>query len=485
VIDPPEHVDVLVVGAGLGGIGAAVRLRQRRPGRSIAVLEARSTLGGTWDLFRYPGVRSDSDMFTLGYPFRPWRGPRAIADGASILAYLHETARECGVEELIRYGHRVTRASWSSRQARWQVEVERTGDPEPLRLTCDFLFATTGYYRYEAGWTPPFEGRDDFTGPVVHPQTWPAGLDVTGRKVAVIGSGATAFSLVPALARAGASVTMVQRSPSYVLAQDARDTTAERFARILPAALASRLTRWRKILLMTALHRVARRAPRFTARQLIRRVADRLGPGAGVDPDFVPRYRPWDQRLCVVPDGDLFTAIRSGAVRIVTDRVERFTPAGLRLGSGAELEADVVVTATGLDLLALGGIALDVDGVPVDVSQRVAYRGIMLSDVPNLAFSLGYTTITWTLRSDLAALWVCRLLDHLDKKGRRTATARGPGPAAPTVPFTDLTSGYLRRAVGVLPRRGLTRPWRLDQNYPRDVLALRYGRLDDGVLELT
>jgi monooxygenase len=481
----PEHLDVLIIGAGLSGIGAACHLRAECPDRTFAVIEARGVSGGTWDLFRYPGVRSDSDMFTLSYPFRPWLGPKAIADGPSILSYLRETVREHEIEERIRYHRRVRHASWSSEHARWTVETETTdpaGKPTTEWLTCNFLFGNTGYYRYDQGYTPAFAGMSDFTGTIVHPQHWPADLDVADRRVIVIGSGATAVTLVPALARRtgdGGHVTMVQRSPSYVVSLPERDRLAELLRRHLPPKLAYRLVRRKNVLLTMLSFQLSRRFPTLMKSVLRKGVERQLPAGYDIATHFTPRYQPWDQRLCVIPDGDLFQSIRDGQVSVLTDGIECFTEKGLRLTSGTELEADVIVTATGLNLLVFGGVTLDVDGTPIDLSEHVGYQGIMFSGIPNLAVTLGYTNASWTLKGDLAASWVCRLLNHMAAHSYRQVTPSGPDPALPTRPIIDLTSGYVQRSRFALPRQGLTAPWRQNQNYPRDVLALRYRALAD------
>ncbi len=474
-----EHVDVLIVGAGLSGIGAACRLRLDRPGTSVAVLESRDAIGGTWDLFRYPGVRSDSDMFTLGYAFRPWTAPKAIADGATIRRYIRDTARKHGVDALIRFGHRVEAAAWSTAAARWTVTTTAGAT-----LTCSFLYLCTGYYRYDEGYTPALPGLAAFEGPVVHPQHWPADLDVTGRRVVVIGSGATAVTLVPTLARDAAHVTMLQRSPSYVLSVPARDRLADALRRRLPPRLAYRIVRWKNTRIGGLSYRLSRRAPRLMRALLRRGARARLPAGYAVDTHFAPRYDPWDQRLCLAPDGDLFAAIASGRASVVTDTIAGFAPGAVRLGSGGSLPADVVVTATGLNLLALGGIRLTVDGAEVDVPRTVAYKGMMLSGVPNLALALGYTNASWTLKADLVAEYVVRLLDHLDSTGRRIATPVAP-PDGPREPLIDLHSGYVLRSLDQLPRQGARAPWRLHQNYPRDVRLLRHGPVADEGIRFT
>ncbi|MFE9190139.1 flavin-containing monooxygenase [Micromonospora sp. NPDC007208] len=476
-----DHVDVLIIGAGLSGIGAACHLRRDCPDKTYAVLEARDAIGGTWDLFRYPGIRSDSDMFTLGYSFKPWTAPKAIADGATIREYVRETAREYDVPRHIRFRHRVVHAEWDSDTARWTVHAQRTDTAETVVLTCSFLFACAGYYRYDEGYTPPLPGVDAYAGRLVHPQHWPADLDHTGKRVVVIGSGATAVTLVPAMAQRAAHVTMLQRSPTYILPLPARDRLADALRRRLPAKAAYPVVRWKNVLLSTVNFQLSRRAPGLVKRVLRRAARGRLPVGYDVDRHFSPRYDPWDQRLCVAPDGDLFTAVRDGTASVVTDTIDTFTATGVRLASGAEVPADIVVTATGLNLLALGGLTLRVDGVDVDLPSTVAYKGMMLSAVPNFALTLGYTNASWTLKADLVAGYVCRLLRHLDRTGQQVVTPLPP-PDAVRVPLIDLRSGYVLRAVDTLPKQGATAPWRLHQNYARDVLLMRHGRLtDEGV----
>jgi monooxygenase len=465
-------VDVLVVGAGLSGIGAACHLEERLPGTSYVVLEARETSGGTWDLFRYPGVRSDSDMYTLGYRFRPWTDARSIADGPSILRYVRETAEAYGVEDNIRYRQRVVSASWSSDAARWTVRTE-TGDV----YTCGFLWCCSGYYRYDAGYSPDFEDVDSFAGTVVHPQHWPADLDVSGRRVVVIGSGATAVTLVPSLAEAGAHVTMLQRSPTYVLSVPGVDPAAAWLREHLPPRAASFLTRWKNVLVTSGFYQLSRRRPDYVRRLVRKGVASQLPDGFDVDAHFEPAYDPWDQRMCFVPDGDLFKAIRNGDVELVTDHIERFTPSGLRLTSGRELEADVVVTATGLQLLAFGGMALDVDGSAVHLPDTMSYQGMLLSGVPNFAYVIGYTNASWTLKADLVSEYVCRLLSFLRERGYDTVVPERD-PSVAEQPFMDFSSGYVQRSLHLLPKQGSRAPWRLRMNYLRDLVTIRRGRLE-------
>ncbi|GIH18562.1 flavin-containing monooxygenase [Rugosimonospora africana] len=478
-----EHVDVLIIGAGLSGIGAAHHIQSAFPHRTYTILEARDAIGGTWDLFRYPGVRSDSDMHTLGYRFRPWTQAKAIADGPSILDYVRETAAEAGIDRQIRFGHRAVRAQWSTVDARWTVDVVH-GD-EPVRLTTSFLYLCTGYYRYDAGYVPEFPGIERFTGTVVHPQFWPEDLDHTGKKVVVIGSGATAVTLVPALADRATHVTMLQRSPTYIASRPGEDAIANRLRRTIGARRAYPVTRWKNVLLGTAFYRLARSRPRVM-KSLIRKGAIRqLPPGYDVDTHFNPRYQPWDQRLCLAPDGDLFTAIRRGGASVVTDRIAEFTPTGVCLESGAELDADIVVTATGLRLLAFGGMDLVVDGREVTLRDTMAYKSMMLSGVPNFVFTIGYTNASWTLKADLVGEYTVRLLRYLDARGYDQCVPADDDPTVNRQPLLDFQAGYVLRSVDEFPRSGSRTPWRLGMSYAHDVLNLRYGRIDDGVLRFS
>jgi monooxygenase len=477
-----EHVDVLIVGAGLSGVGGACHLQRSCPDKTYAVLEARDSIGGTWDLFRYPGIRSDSDMYTLGYSFKPWSEAKAIADGPSILRYVRETAREYGVDEKIRFNHRVVRAQWSTEEARWTVEANRTDTNETVRMTCGFLLMCSGYYRYDEGYTPDFEGIDRFEGDIVHPQHWPEDIDYDGKRVVVIGSGATAVTLVPAMAERAAHVTMLQRSPSYVVSLPAEDPIANFLRRVLPAKAAYALVRWKNVLLQTLFFQLSRRRPRLVKALIRRAVENRLPPGYDVDTHFKPHYNPWDQRLCLVPDDDLFEAIGAGRASVVTDQVETFTATGLRLASGAELGADLIVTATGLQLLPVGGMEMAVDGRDVELPKTMGYKGMMLSGVPNMAMALGYTNASWTLKCDLTHEYVCRLLNHMDEHGYRQCTPENNDPSIMEEPFIDFSSGYILRSIDKFPKQGSRQPWRLHQNYARDILALRLGEVDDGVM---
>src|SRR5689334_16612208 len=477
-----EHFDVLVVGAGISGIGAGYHLQRSCPGRTYAILEARDDIGGTWDLFRYPGIRSDSDMYTLGYSFKPWTSPKAIADGWAILEYLRETAHENGIDRHIRFRHRVRRASWSSETARWTVEVER-GDTV-VQLTCNFLFMGSGYYNYAEGFTPPFPGIERFRGRIVHPQKWTADVDYAGKRVVVIGSGATAVTLVPSMAPKAAHVTMLQRSPTYIVSLPAKDPIANGLRRLLPARVAYAITRWKNVLLGLWFYRFCRRRPQAARAMITRWLRRELGPGFDVGTHFNPRYNPWEQRLCLVPDSDLFKAMREQHVSVVTDEIAAFTETGIRLRSGTTLEADLVVTATGLNLLLLGGVEFAVDGTRVDFARTWNYKGMMFSDVPNLALAVGYTNASWTLKAELIARYVCRLLNHMAATGARQCTPRLREDVG-EAPFLDLTSGYVQRSIRLFPKQGMKRPWRLYQSYPLDLLSLQRGSVEDGVMEFS
>ncbi|HXS33962.1 MAG TPA: NAD(P)/FAD-dependent oxidoreductase [Solirubrobacterales bacterium] len=480
-----EHVNVLIVGAGISGIGAAYHLGERCPGKSYAILEARDDLGGTWDLFRYPGIRSDSDMHTLGYRFKPWTDEKAIADGHLILDYVRETARENRIEEKIRFGHRVVRAEWSTADSRWTLEAERTDSGETVRLTCGYLWNCTGYYSYDEGYTPEFEGSERFSGPIVHPQHWPEDLDYAGKRVVVIGSGATAVTLVPAMAKQAEQVTMLQRSPTYVLAMPEEDPIAKVVRRVLPLKAAYTLIRWKNVLLQMGLYKLSKSRPTLVKR-IIRKGNERLLPaGYDIDKHFKPRYNPWDQRMCLVPNGDLFASIRSGEAEIVTDRIETFTEGGIKLESGAELEADVIITATGLNVLFLGGMELVVDGSPVDFSKLMAYKGMMLNGIPNFVFTLGYTNASWTLKADLTSEYVCRLLNHMDARGYKSCMPEVTDPSVVVEPILDFNSGYVLRALDKLPKQGSKEPWKLRQNYVVDTRAIRHSPIDDGAMQFS
>ncbi|HVW25037.1 MAG TPA: NAD(P)/FAD-dependent oxidoreductase [Polyangiaceae bacterium] len=477
-----EHFDVLVVGAGLSGIGAGFHLQTKCPTHSYAILEGRKDIGGTWDLFRYPGIRSDSDMYTLGYAFRPWKGSKAIADGASILSYIRDTARVFGIDRKIRFEHRVTEASWSSADALWTVTAEKGPSRERVTFTCNFLFGCVGYYRYSAGYTPAFPGVERFSGRVVHPQSWTPDVDYAGKRVVVIGSGATAITLVPELAKTAAHVTMLQRSPTYVVSHPDEDPFANWARKHFSAKTTYSATRWKNVLLGLVFFQLSRRRPEYVKRRVLEGVRAELGPDYDVERHFTPSYRPWDQRVCLVPNGDLFAAIREGRASVVTDTISTFTESGIELASGEELDADLVVTATGLELEVCGGIAVSVDGRPVDFSKTIAYKGMMYSDVPNLASCFGYTNASWTLKCDLTCAYACRLLNRMRRHGYRQCTPRAREPL-PRTPYIDFSSGYIRRSIQRFPSQGTRAPWRLYQNYALDMLSLRFGRLDDGVMD--
>jgi monooxygenase len=475
-------VDVAIVGAGLSGIGAACHLQTKCPGKTYAILEGRSRMGGTWDLFRYPGIRSDSDMYTLGYSFRPWTDAKAIADGSSILSYIEATAKEHDVGRHVRYGQRVERARWSSRDARWTVTTRDVASGETRDLTARFVYACAGYYDYDEGYTPELAGRDRYKGRIVHPQKWTPDVDYDGKRVVVIGSGATAVTLVPELAKRAAHVTMLQRSPTYVISRPDTDRLANWLRGRLPASTAYGITRWKNVALGMAFFAYCRRFPEQAKRLIVSQVRRQLRGRVPVDPHFKPTYNPWDQRLCLVPDADLFEALLEGRASVVTDHIETFTEKGLRLRSGEELEADIVVTATGLRLKFLGGIALEIDGRPIQPSELLVYKGMMFSDVPNLAFAIGYTNASWTLKCDLTSEYVCRLLNHMDRKGAATCRAVRD-PEVHAVPLLDFTSGYVQRSIAQFPQQGSRLPWRVHQNYALDRIALKGGRLDDGVMK--
>ncbi len=474
---------MLIVGAGLSGIGAAHHLQEAFPARSYAIFEARDDLGGTWDLFRYPGIRSDSDMHTLGYRFRPWTNSKTIADGPSILEYVRQTAREDGIEEKIRFQHRVIRAEWSSGESHWTVEAERSDTGEAVTVTCGYLWVCSGYYRYDEGFTPEFEGAEAFGGQIVHPQHWPEDLDYAGKRVVVIGSGATAVTLVPAMARDAAHVTMLQRSPTYIASLPAEDPLAGALRRVLPSKAVYAIVRWKNVLLQTAFYQLSRRRPRAVKRMVRRGVERALPAGYDIDKHFKPRYNPWDQRMCLVPNGDLFKAIRDGSASVVTDTIARFTEGGIELDSGEVLEADVVVTATGLNLLFLGGMELLVDGRAVDVPKTMTYKGMMLSGVPNCAFTVGYTNASWTLKADLTSEYVCRLLAHMDAHGWGKSVPEITDPTVTEAPLLDFTSGYVLRSLDEFPKQGSKEPWKLRQNYVFDLRAIRHGPIDDGAMQ--
>ena len=480
-----EYFDVIIVGGGLSGIDAAYHLQTHCRRKSYVILENRDAVGGTWDLFRYPGIRSDSDMYTFGYSFRPWQKNSSISDGESIRTYIRETAEAYGIDRHIRFRHRVKSVSWSSADALWTVEVERGPEREPVRLTCNFLFACTGYYDYAAGYAPAFAGAEKFRGRLVHPQHWPQDLDYTGKRVVVIGSGATAITIIPAMAETAAQVTMLQRSPSYIVSRPSQDAFALWLRRRLPIKLAYGIARWRNALYGLYLYNRCRRQPELIKRWIVGQVRQQLGPGYDVKTHFTPRYNPWDQRMCLAPDADFFHAIKGGKADVVTDEIEAFTETGVRLRSGQELPADIIVTATGLKLQMLGGIKVAVDGKPVNFGERMNFKGVMFSDVPNLASVFGYTNASWTLKSDLICAYVSRLIKYMDRRGYVQCTPRQNDPAVKPQPWVDFSSGYIRRSLDLFPRQGSKKPWKLHQNYLLDTVTLRFGAVDDSALEFT
>lgn len=483
-----EHFDVVIVGAGISGVGAAVHLRERCPNKRWVILEARGSMGGTWDLFRYPGIRSDSDMYTLGYRFKPWRGKNAIAGGSEILRYVKEAAAEHGVDRHIRYRHRARAARWSSEARRWTLQIERDGASDPLLVSCNFLLMCAGYYSYESGYTPELPSLERFGGRLVHPQQWPEDLDYRGKKVVVIGSGATAVTLIPAMSKDVEHIVMLQRSPTYMLSLPAADPVARALGRVLPERWAYAATRWKNVGAQRLLYRLTRERPEMVKKFLLRRVERALGSSYDVNKHFTPRYQPWDERLCFVPDDDFFEAIRSGKASVVTDTIETFTAKGLRLSSGQELDADIVVTATGLNLVVLGQMRFEVDGEPVDFSKTWTYKGLMSSGVPNLVSTFGYINASWTLRADLTSEWVCRLLEHMDEVGAHVATPRlRPSDAdMPERPWiSDFSPNYIKRVIHLFPKQGDREPWLNPQDYALDKKRLGSAPIDDGVLRLS
>ncbi len=478
---PSEHFDVLIIGAGLSGIDAAWHLQKNNPKKSYVILENRERIGGTWDLFRYPGIRCDSDMLTMGYGFKPWTHPSTISPGDAIRDYVTDTAKDAGIDKHIRFRHKVLSAAWDSATARWTIEVER-GSGDRLTLTTNFLFSCAGYYKYDAGYTPEFKGRENFKGPIIHPQHWPETLDYAGKRVIVIGSGATAMTLVPSMAKTAAHVTMLQRSPTYVVSRPEQDALANRLRKILPAKWAYAIPRWKNILLGMYFYNLTRKKPARVKELILKGVRAHLGPDYDVAKHFTPTYNPWDQRLCLVPDADLFQAIKQGRAEVVTDHIDSFTAKGIKLKSGTELEADIIVTATGLQLEAMGGTTVTVDGKQVDFGKTFTYKGLMYSGVPNLASVFGYTNASWTLRADLICDYVCRLLNTMDEKNVQIATPRLKDENMKPEPWLDFSSGYVQRAISMLPKQGPNAPWRQNQNYFADIKDMRRAPIEDEVL---
>ena len=486
-----EHFDVLVVGAGISGIGSGVHLQKKCPRKSFVILEAREQLGGTWDLFRYPGIRSDSDMYTLGFVFKPWTHARAIADAPAILDYLQETVAENNLANKIRYGRHVKSATWSSEDSRWMVEVENNGsdantaDQNVEHYSCNFLHMCSGYYDYSGGYTPEFKGREDFRGEVVHPQKWTEDIDYSGKRVVVIGSGATAVTLIPEIAKSSSHVTMLQRSPTYVVSRPAVDKLANNLRKILPARAAYFLIRWRNVLMQQLMYQRCKKFPQQAKKRLIDMVREELGADYDVETHFTPSYNPWDQRLCLVPDGDMFKAIKKGTASVVTGQIDSFTETGIQLASGENLLADLIVTATGLNLQFLSDVDFVIDGKPLEPREALSYKGMMLSDVPNMAISMGYTNASWTLKCDLTCGYVCRLLNFMDKEGYAKCMPHNDDLSLEREPYMGLSSGYVERAANLLPGQGTEPPWKLHQNYLKDIRMLRHGSLEDEAMVFT
>lgn len=480
-----SHFDVLIVGAGLSGIGAAYHLQQKSPGKSYAILEGRSRIGGTWDLFRYPGIRSDSDMHTLGYSFKPWVAAKSIADGPSILDYVKETASENGIDEHIIFNQQVVKADWASEKSKWTVISENPETGQTETRTCQFLLMCSGYYNYAAGYTPDFDGADTFKGEIVHPQKWTDDIDHSGKNVVIIGSGATAVTLVPEMAKTARHVTMLQRSPTYIVSRPAEDKLANRLRGFLPAKLAYSITRWKNVLFQMFFYNLAQKHPEKTKERLVGMVREELGPDYDVGRDFTPTYNPWDQRLCLVPDSDLFNAIKSGDASVVTDHIDRFNETGIQLKSGKHIEADMIVTATGLNMQFLSDVQFNVDGRDIVPNELLNYKGLMYSGVPNMASVFGYTNASWTLKADLTSEYMCRLLNHMDRLGVVAATPTIADESVETEEWLSFSSGYVQRAMQKFPRQATEGPWKLHQNYAKDMFALRFGKLDDGVLKYT
>ena len=480
-----NHFNVIVVGAGISGIGAGYYLQKKCPNKSFVILEGRDNIGGTWDLFRYPGIRSDSDMNTMGFRFKPWMGVKSIADGPSILSYLHETVKENDLNKKIHFNQWVNEASWSSRDSQWTVQVENKKTQELQDFTCDFLFLCGGYYNYEEGYTPHFAGRENFLGQIIHPQKWPKNLDYKNKKVVVIGSGATAVTIIPTMAEKAAHVTMLQRSPTYFLSAPDEDPVGNFLRKFISLKLTYKLVRWKNIRFQWWFFQKCRKFPKKVKEFLIKQVREELGPNYDIETHFTPKYNPWEQRMCLVPNGDFFNAINAGKASVITDHIDRFTKKGIKLKSGGEVEADLIVTATGLNLEVCNGIKLEVDNNEVDISKTMTYKGMMFSDIPNLVATFGYTNASWTLRADLTSEYVCRLLNFMDKKGYANCCPRTAEHVEPEGDWLDFTSGYVKRSMHKFPKQGSRDPWRNTQNFPKDVLAIRWGNIDNKELKFT
>jgi monooxygenase len=477
------HFDTLIIGAGISGISAAHYMQTDCPNKTYAILEGRKNIGGTWDLFRYPGIRSDSDMYTFGFAFRPWTNAKTIAPRASIIEYLEDTIKDEGIDQHILFEHRVNKATWSSENSLWTVSVNAPDAEQPKIFTCSFLSLCTGYYDYEKGYTPTFKGSENFKGQIVHPQKWTEDIDYTNKKIIVIGSGATAITLVPSLAEKAAHVTMLQRSPTYIVSQPAIDKLGQLLYKILPEKTAFKINRWRKIRLQQFSYYLTRTYPNFMKKALLKGVEKSLGPEYDIKTHFTPKYAPWDERLCLVPNGDLFYAIKKKKASVVTDHIEAFTENGIQLKSGKLLDADLIVTATGLKATIVSNFEIEVDGTPVDFSKTVAYKGCMFSDIPNMSLAFGYTNSSWTLKCDMVSQYVCRLINFMDKNGYKQSCPKQNDPNLKLEPYLDFTPGYILRVLDRLPKTGSKAPWRLEQSYFYDKVIFEKNALDDGVIE--
>lgn len=476
-----EYVDVLIIGAGLSGIGAAIHLQKDSPNKSYAILEGREAIGGTWDLFRYPGIRSDSDMYTLGYNFKPWTSPKGIADGKDIREYICEAAKEHNVEKNIRFGHKVLTSSWSSETARWTIEVQLTSTGEIRYYECNFMLCCTGYYNYDQGYEPAFKGSENFNGDIIHPQKWDENYDYSDKNVVVIGSGATAVTLVPAMTDKAKHVTMLQRSPSYVMALPQNDILVNGLRKILPESWVYRIIRTRNIALTSLMYNYCQKFPNASRRLIQKLIKKEVGDDFDMK-HFTPKYNPWDERLCAVPDGDMFEVLRTGKASIVTDHIDHFTETGIKLQSGDELQADIIITATGLDVQLFGKMKLFVDGQPFNAHEKMVYRGVLLEDLPNAGMVFGYTNASWTLKADLITEWMCRLLNHMDNTGKKIVMPHNFDSTVEQRPFVDMQSGYVQRALEHAPQQGSKLPWKLYQNYALDLATLRFGKVNDDTL---
>lgn len=477
------YFDTLIIGAGISGISAAHYMQTDCPHKTYAILEGRKNIGGTWDLFRYPGIRSDSDMYTFGFSFRPWTNAKTIAPGEAIIEYLEDTIKDEGIDQHILFEHRVNKATWSSEKSLWTISVKTSNSDQPKIFTCSFLSLCTGYYNYENGYTPTFKGSENFKGQVVHPQKWTKDIDYTDKEIIVIGSGATAITLIPSLAEKAAHVTMLQRSPTYIAAQPAVDTLGQWLYKILPTKTAFKINRWRKIRWQQFSYYLARKYPNFMRKSLLKQAKDALGSEFELDPHFTPKYAPWDERLCLAPDGDFFATLKNKQASIVTDHIEQFTETGIQLKSGKLLEADMIVTATGLSATVVSNFDIEVDGQLVDFSKTVAYKGCMFSDIPNMNLAFGYTNASWTLKCDMVSQYVCRLINYMDKNKFTQCCPMQNDPNLKLEPYMDFTPGYIQRVLDQLPKTGSTAPWRVEQSYYYDKDIFEKSALDDGVIE--